>query len=309
MTRTVLVCFIVLLIYGLIEETFDHQIKRVLFWPFQAVRLTEGAVVVDWDHVSRVRAYRTNWNMTTATLLLWPVLLLARSHLDHADYRWLAPLMIAGVIAMVAQSQHQTAAVAIVTATIVYGLASISFRALSALVALGWLATILAVVPASQMAFERQVHLEPSLSVSLRHRIVLWKYTADRIIERPVLGVGIGSTGPLDAARGDKLPTIPGTRFEVRTGHHPHNIYLQVLYEFGIVGAILLLAFGWHVLWLIGRLPEPERPAYLAAFVTAAVTSLSSFGLFEVWYASALALGASTLWLASRLRRASPSQA
>ena len=309
MTRTILVCFVLFLVYGLIEETFDHPIKRALFWPFQAMRFVDGAFVIDWEHVSRVRAYRTNWNMTTSSLLLWPVLLIARSHLERRDYNWLAPLMVAAVIAMVLQSQHGTAAIAIVLAVIAYVLAGVSSRAMSALATLGWLAAIVLVVPASQMAFERQVHLNPSLEVSARHRIVLWSYTADRITERPIFGVGVGSTAPLDAKRGNDLPTIPGTRIQIRTGHHPHNIILQIWYEFGAIGAIILLAIGWHIIWRMQRLSEPERSAYMAAFVTSVATSMTGFGLFEVWYTSALALCASVLWLASRYHELNQTEA
>ena len=65
------------------------------------------------------------------------------------------------------------------------------------------------------------------------HRVVVWGYTAEQIMRRPILGVGVNSTEPLDMARPDaeRSRKIEGTRYEARTGGHPHSFYLQVLYE------------------------------------------------------------------------------
>lgn len=299
MTRAVLVSFVVFLVYGLIEETFDHPIKRMLFWPFQAVRIEDGWPMLDWNHVAKVRAYRTNWNMTNMALLLWPVLLIARGQLDERDRKWFMPLLLAAALATVLQSEHETAMIAIMLGCLWFILAWFHLRTALLLAGVGWLAAIVAVVPLSQLAFDNKMHRASWLPSTAQHRIVLWKYTADQIPHRPVFGVGAGSTHPLDARRTNGVELIPGTRYELRTGSHPHNIYIQVWYEFGAVGAFLFLILGWAVLWSTERLPRAHRPYYVAAFVTAAANSASSFGLFELWYAGALTASAILLTMAT----------
>ena len=242
LSRTALVAFIIFLIYGLIEETFDHQIKRALFWPFQAVQWRDGGPYLDWSHVSYVRPRRTNWNMTTTSFLLWPILMIAAAHLRKQDLRWFLPLTIAATLAMVLQAHHETAMLALIVGIAFYLLALAWRRLALILAAVAWLVAIATVVPISHHAYQQKLHLADWIPYTLRHRIVVWGYTASLIPERPLLGVGAGSTKPLDDARESEWTTVDGTRFQPRTLAQPHNIYLQVWYEFGAIGAVLFSA-------------------------------------------------------------------
>ena len=130
---------------------------------------------------------------------------------------------------------------------------------------------------------------------------MIWGYTADQITKKPVFGVGVASTEPLDDARpnAERFREVDGTVFHARTGGHPHHFYLQVLYEFGAIGGACFLALGLAIVWCASRLPNPDASHNLAAFVTAAVMSASTFGLFELWYVSVLAVTAVLLSLAA----------
>ncbi len=301
MTRTVLVVFVLFAVYGLIEEALDHPIKRIVFWPFQAFRIVDSWPTWDWDHVSRVRATRTNWNIANMSLLLWPVLIMLRTHVTGTDRRWMAPALIALTLAMALFSNHQTSILALIAGISIFAVAQVSIKSAALMAAAGWVLLITLMVPATQLAYQHKLHLEPAVPFSLQHRIVIWGYTAEQITKRPFLGVGVGSTEPIDDARPDaeRFKEVDGTVFHARTGGHPHNFYLQILYEFGAIGGALVLALGLVIIWCASRLPNPDAAHNLAAFVTAATMSASTFGLFELWYVSALAITPILLSLAS----------
>jgi O-antigen ligase len=107
-------------------------------------------------------------------------------------------------------------------------------------------------------------------------RTDIWRFAADRVLERPFLGWG------LDAAR-TFSPQIP---------LHTHNAAIQIWLELGAVGAALAALF-W--LWIGGRIDAIEardRPlaAACAACASAYLTiGALSFGVWQEWW---LGLGA-----------------
>ena len=302
MTRAILVTYTIILAYSFIEETTNHSIKRILFWPFQATSWSQYGPSIDWEHVTRIRAYRTNWNMTTLSLLIWPVLWVAAHHLEQRHYKVYAIVSMCMLTAAVLQSEHETAMIALVLSAATFAaLQLFSVKTIALSTAISCLMLMLFIVPISQTLFDKGAHLNTSLPGSFRHRIVLWKYTADRVAEQPLRGVGIGSTSPLDAARGSNLPYVDGTKYQLRTGYHTHNIYLQIIYEYGVLGSILFLAWISTILFRITQLPAKAAKFFLATLTIAAVTSISSFGLYELWYLSAIAFSAAMLAAVNRL--------
>jgi len=289
--RAALIAYCVCLIFGFVEETTDHALKRLLFWPFQAIGFEGGEFQVDWNHISQVRPYRTNWNMTTFIFLIWPILIFLRTQITVSEFRVARILLLLVVAAMISQSHHQAAIVALLGGYTIFGIARLNLRIAALLTALGWLMAFLVVVPASKIAYQNGVHLaEEYLPSSFRHRIVLWKFTSEKITEAPLWGVGTGSTHPLNEARKELAQKVPGTIFIFETGTHPHNIYLQTLYELGIFGALIIAGAGLVVIASIYHMGNAMNASYgLAAFAAWAVQSAFSFGLFEVWYVFALA--------------------
>lgn len=130
------------------------------------------------------------------------------------------------------------------------------------------------------------------LRYSFFHRLETWEFAAQRIAEHPLTGWG------LNAARlvpGADAP-LPGGG--VAMGLHPHNAALQIWLELGAVGALLAAA---AVLWLaraIVRAPERHHVAFgLGLLATAFVIAHLSFGIWQTWWLSLLALGAlMTAW-------------
>ncbi len=302
--RAAVVAYCATLTFLLIEETTDHALKRVLFWPFQAIHWSNGGPVVDWQHVSRVVPYQTNRNVMTAVFLIWPVLLLLRTQIDRGAFKAMRLLLLVAVTATVAQSHHQAAIVALIVGAATFGIARLNLNFAVVAVAVFWIASFVAAVPVAQLIYKHGWHTAETLQPSFRHRVVFWKYTADRILERPTFGVGLGSTQPLNEARKHVAETVPGTSFLLETGVHPHSIYLQVLYELGIIGAALVLVLGLGVIRAIHDMSLPmQAPYMLALFASWSAQSAFSFGLAEAWFIFVLVFAICLSFAAAALQR------
>ncbi|MDP6346045.1 MAG: hypothetical protein QF578_08650 [Alphaproteobacteria bacterium] len=140
-------------------------------------------------------------------------------------------------------------------------------------------------LPRTLLAPERFQSMLDDRYYSALHRLEIWRFSALKIAEKPMLGWG------MDAAR-----RMPDGDTKLRHGGHlmnvhPHNATLQVWLELGGVGAglLALLVAG---LWLrAGRLGDVWRSAAAAGCLAAglAVANLS-FGVWQTWWMAALAL-------------------
>lgn len=87
-------------------------------------------------------------------------------------------------------------------------------------------------------------------------RFFLWRATADLIAQRPWFGYGEGQT--------EKLVGLPWI-------FHPHNIVLQILLAWGIVGFVLVLVLAaWAVPKMIKRADDQTLPLVVTAMVLGA---------------------------------------
>ncbi len=120
-------------------------------------------------------------------------------------------------------------------------------------------------------------------------RVSLWRFAADRILERPLWGWG------LDASRA--FPAIP---------LHTHDAAMQLWLELGLPGAALAAAF---FVWLIGRIDKLEavdRPAAAAAAASLSaylVVGALSFGAWQEWWLALAALACVAVIAAGRAAR------
>jgi O-antigen ligase len=120
-------------------------------------------------------------------------------------------------------------------------------------------------------------------------RVAIWRFAADRILERPLWGWG------LDASRA--FPAIP---------LHTHDAAMQLWLELGLPGAALAAAF---FVWLIGRIDKIEagdRPAAAAAAASLSaylVVGALSFGAWQEWWLALAALACATVIAAGRAAR------
>jgi O-antigen ligase len=124
--------------------------------------------------------------------------------------------------------------------------------------------------------------------------LIIWKFTADRIAERPMFGWGY-----------DSSRAIPGSTALLNTASpalplHPHNGLLQWWLELGAVGAALGGALLIGLLRAIGRIGRaPDRAAALGLYAGAMTVVNLSFGIWQGWWVATLFLSAAVLIAAS----------
>lgn len=106
------------------------------------------------------------------------------------------------------------------------------------------------------------------ISVNTSGRTELWQITYDSALRSPILGNGPGSAKVVI----QKLFAIPGT-------DHPHNDYLRIFNDFGVVGVALFwggLLFLLVRLWLRARaLDEPRHWTAVMALLSVVLVGIT----------------------------------
>jgi O-antigen ligase len=115
-----------------------------------------------------------------------------------------------------------------------------------------------------------------------RVRVIFLGQTAERALEHPWFGIGANSTPalrePLDRAELPERFTLP--RY---TAPHPHNFFLQVWYELGMVGAILFALAGVVLLLRVSLLPFEAQPFAAASFATLVTAATFAWSMWQTW--------------------------
>lgn len=129
---------------------------------------------------------------------------------------------------------------------------------------------------------------------SLHHRMAIWQFASEHSIARPFTGWGLDSSrmiGVGQVATVDDAPNIGFRNVDILP-LHPHNALLQAWLEIGVVGAVILAALFTTPLLAIQRCIAGrfERAAAYAAFTASIVLAELSFGIWQGWWISLLAL-------------------
>jgi hypothetical protein len=231
-----------------------------------------------------------NRSMAVLTLTLWPALLLARALACGKRERllWWAALVPSS--AAILLSVHTTSKVALVCGALIFGLCLMRPVAARWAAIAGFTAATLLVVPFTSALFAHKLYTAPWLFKSAQMRIVMWGFTSEQVGKHPLLGQGVLGAYAFHAAHRFDAPRAPGTDFQLETGAHSHNAYLQVWYEAGAIGAVLLLGFGLLAVRAITVQPPPRQPYLYATFCSSALVAASSFNIWEPWFLSTLAI-------------------
>lgn len=227
--------------------------------------------------------------------LLWSPAILAATLYTDGLQRWLSYAGIAAATATIVLhplSGSQTAQIILSAVIVVLSVGFLLPRLAYWMVAIAFLANAFLVVPASLAIFSAGMHRDPGIDASLRARFIIWNYTAERVVEHPIIGVGTASTRFIDdqRVRNHEVQQPPDHIIPAQTRAHPHNVYLQIWYELGAVG---LVAFALLGLSLLGRVSGLRAPVYAFAlshfFVVAALIG-PTYGLWQNWFQSVIVL-------------------
>jgi O-antigen ligase len=143
--------------------------------------------------------------------------------------------------------------------------------------AIAWCIGFVLVIPLDFLAFKADLHHPKWLPTSTRARIIIWEYTAERVLEKPWLGIGADSTPAMIVKPKNPSERPKGLVIRRTTGQHAHNLFLQSWYELGVLGVILAALAGAAALRI---LLLPASQAYGAAsFTMVAVIAAFAWGI------------------------------
>ncbi len=289
-------------VYLSIEAVTSRGISKFLFTHMPWLQTGyEKHLRIRKGHIVNISDANINRVTAVFSLFLWPALFTVYTSLSgRFKTAALAILGLSGLILMMF-SRHQTSQLAILTSGIVFGLAWYAPVAARRLVAAGWVAVTALVVPLSLAAYSHQLQLSPELFNTAKARVIIWGYTAEQVLQHPMIGIGTNATGTLDQQRQAAAKERPaGYASAKETRAHPHNFYLQVWYELGVVGAVLFGLVGLALLNTIKHLTVSLQPIALAQFTMTAAMIGSSYGLWQTWLQAAIAFAIIALLMAMK---------
>lgn len=236
----------------------------------------------------QLRVYKPWWfnrGISVVLLLLWPLLALAW----HGSGPWAALAILVSAGAVVLIGPQISAVVTLALALSVALLAALGGRRLIlpfAMVMAGLvllMPLLVGALPSKQL--EAGFPAMPSSSI---HRFHVWSFVGERIAERPLQGWGFRMSRHVPGGQ-DKI-LMRGVE-DVRMPLHPHNGPLQIWLELGGVGALLAAGFVFAVIAKLRRLDNGIGLAGAFGMIaTGFIYSSLSYGLWQSWWLSALAL-------------------
>jgi O-antigen ligase len=187
-----------------------------------------------------------------------------------------------------------------VAGLVVFAAAYVAPRTIAAAMILATLALGVA-IPLATPRYETVIALHeraPWIKWSGIHRLVIWRFAADRVAERPILGWGMDASRAIPGGKTDISALAPALHYPGGAEAlplHPHDAALELELELGLPGLVLGLAIIAWVLWWVGwraALDRERRAGALALAASALTVGLLSFGVWQAWWLS-------TLWLVS----------
>ncbi len=135
------------------------------------------------------------------------------------------------------------------------------------------------------------------VSISITHRIKIWRFVSDAIAERAALGWGLNAARELPGrlAPGGEMRIAASTE---ESSLHPHNVFLQVWVELGVVGAALLTLLLLHAVRAAHRLAGPdgggrnEAAMALGTLTAGCLVAATGYGIWQAWWLAGLWLAA-----------------
>jgi len=267
---------------GALTRTAMNFIPEFRPGSLKQVKIVDGRVV-------RLNMSELNQSVAILAFLLWPGLL-ALSTLQSPRRKLYSLLFFIALAVPIALSEHESSQIGVIASTLILPLAWVRPRAVIRMLAVAWCLGFVFVIPLDHLAYKADLHRAEWLPQSAQARLIIWDYTAERFGERPWLGIGADSTKGAQAANSEPPEWPEGFVFPRATGRHAHNLFLQTLYELGVVGAILAAIAGAAVILRMALLPEQAQPYAAAAFTVLAVIAALAWSMWQAWLICAVGL-------------------
>lgn len=150
------------------------------------------------------------------------------------------------------------------------------------------------VVPQAVTIFSEHV-TDPTAIV---HRLIIWQFTSERILENPILGWGLNAARILPGGGQEIAIGVTHTEGSIILGQalplHPHNALIQIWLELGLVGLIL---FSTLFLLLLAKIPHTRKAraacsVSISVLTAGFVISQLGFGFWQGWWLGTLGIAA-----------------
>jgi hypothetical protein len=284
-------------------EAFSGQWVHRMLVPWQPwLRPEARHVFVDAHGVENFRLHLLNLNIAVLSMLLWPAMLAIKALKPAQSTNRLLLLGLLPALLGVFRAEHTSSKLALLGSLGIYLLYQARPAVARGLTIMCWVTATMLIVPIASALYTQKLYTSPWLFRSAQERVVFWGYTSEQVAKAPLLGAGIAATRVYHTAKGGaNAPQAPGSEFRLETGWHTHNAYLQVWYETGAIGAILLLAIGMLVVRSFAAAPEPAQPYLWSTFAACALMAGSSFSLWAPWFMATLGMVAAFAGLGTTL--------
>lgn len=241
--------------------------------------------------IAELQPYVANKNVAACMLMTWPMLLISRPIARVAWHKALRLATVAAFVVAALLSEHETSKLALAVSAAVFAIAWRSRQAAFRLIALGWIAASALVLPISLIAYKAGAHKLESIQYSGRHRVVIWGFTGQRVLDRPFTGYGLASTRVLDEASvPEPLGAGPNATIPLATSMHSHNVFMQTFHETGVIGGLLMMLAGLPILGWLRTRSDATFPYLFAAFAAAVTLASLSWSLVAPWYIASFGL-------------------
>lgn len=278
------------------EVLTDQAISQWFVNTFAILREgSEKQLVMRDGVVVRIGDTNINRRATVVTMLMAPAGMLLGTIAKASLRRTATALLVCVCAILLVFSTHQSSQVAILIGAIAFGLAQLCAAWTGRALAVAWCAACLLIVPLVLFLHNANLHKNDAVFNSARHRVVIWNATAEGVKKAPVLGIGADATAKLTLMQ-RKAQDAAGTvvkdgAYDVTTARHAHNVFLQVWYELGAVGAVLFMILGLAALARCAKAPANAQPFLLAQFAAVAGMIAFSYSVWQLWLQGAIGLG------------------
>ena len=250
-----------------------------------------GKIDVNGGEVHILVPFIANQASAVLVALIWPVLLLDRL-VKRPQWQTVAIWASVALMAVALfKSDQATSKMALLVGVIAWAIASVLPRLTRPMLAAIWVVSTLLVLPAAYYGYKAEGYTLPPV-FSAQHRVVLWGVTAEKTFVHPVFGIGTGHTPDFDESLSPDVRYVPGTKLPIATNRHAHNVFLQIWYETGGLGALLLMFAGLPVIAWIADSPSRAQPLLAAAFAAAVMSASFSYSLLAGWFIATFAITA-----------------
>jgi O-antigen ligase len=243
--------------------------------------------IVDGE-VTKIKPSILDRSAAIVTFNLWPTLLVL-SNIQNRNRLILPAVFFIITAVAIFFSEHDSSQVALLFSPLIFFSASFWPRLTVKVLATTWCLAFVLVLPAVLAAYKAELYTASWLPTSARHRVIIWEYTAERVPDHLWGGIGAASTPTLKPKR-DIQEKPKGSRFARTTGEHAHDLFLQALYELGVVGVFLIALAGASVALAIYSLPSQAVAFVAATFFVCVAIETFAWSIWQTWLMCAVGL-------------------